>query len=175
MSDPVDFAEYLERQRAKLAKLQADAKRSAEQASADYREWEQVADKSRIVGISYPWQHRPAELPISPSELELVFKLAKANFRVAARMLKVSPERLAIATHGTKWQRKQAKPIHDELVTAWQDGLRTVVRIKRPSGNKQLSMGFDEAGNLLIIIDRTPSDNVLALVERAEEVLRDKE
>jgi hypothetical protein len=138
MTDPIDFLAFLERQRERAEALRAEAELAAEQARQAYRDWEHGVGQE-IVGIAYPWDTRPVELPLERFELEFCFKLTNGSFVKAAKLLKVSEGRLAQAVHGTEWARHAPKAgaVSHGPVTASYEGGSLVVRIKKPNKKRR--------------------------------------
>jgi hypothetical protein len=154
--------DFLEEQRAHRAELRAKANKATRSADARY-----VEDCVDVAGIAYPWDERPLELLLERSELSLALKLAKQDIEEAARLLRVSVERLELALdqhpewtalvrkrrHYRERVGRQDEALNAPVIAAW-NGSQFVVTIKKPKWDSALAVGFDEAGNFVVTITR---------------------
>jgi hypothetical protein len=180
MPDDDNIVDFFAKQQAHLAKLEEQARlaaRTAKEAADEEREARRAEEsytEADIIGFSWPWDERPWELPLLPHELRVAMRLAKLNTRLAARILRVSLERLEIALERTEWKglirKRRPHPEQESPVSAVRRGRQLVIKVKKPAKAGQLQIGFDEAGDLIIVVENALSETTLSLVKKAEEI-----
>jgi hypothetical protein len=186
MADVVDLLRHSQERLKKLKEQAEKAARDAAEAHERAEAWDR-ADPSEheAIGLVYPWNERPWELRLDRFEIDLALKFANLNIDKAARILKISVERLELALEQyldlrplvRKRERYQerARKQNEALnapVTARYDGPHLIVTIKKPRFQSEASLGTDEAGNLVVVITRD-DDTYRDLIKTAEEIAKE--
>ena len=184
-----DVVDTLRRSQERLKKLKEQAEKVARDAAEAHeraKRWERVEPpEHEVVGLTYPWTERPWELHLDRSEIDLALKFANLNIDEAARILKVSVERLELALEQhldlrplvRKRERYQerARKQNEALnapVTARYGGGHLIVTIKKPRFESKVSLGSDEAGNLVIVVTRD-DDTYKDIIKTAEGIAKE--
>jgi hypothetical protein len=182
MSDIVDL---LQKQRERIALLKKQAEEAAREAGEEHaraRRWEHCEPPDwEPVGLVYPWNIRPIDLPVSEWELDLALKTTNNDIVLAARCLRVNLDRLEVAVHKfpkykhlvKRFKNKPDSKVDISPVSARREGERLIVTIRKAKGPHELQVGFDEEDNLVIVVEPELTKLQRDVLKRALEVFEE--
>jgi hypothetical protein len=128
-----------------------------------------------VKDLRYVWDVRPAHVPLTPQEVEIALELAEYEVVRAAEILRVPLDRLQGVLRSDSYAYLRHR-VHYKLapipITVREDGLQTIITIKRPTYPFDAVGRQNTAGDLELIITRKTAI-VDHLRRTAEHVLED--